>query len=276
MPMVCASVRRKGCIDQCSAKPLAGHTLCGRHARSKRVVLWVDANANRSPNIANAQALVRGWLLRKRLALAGPGVLRRSNLANDEDLETCEDASNEDPFTYFAFEESGKVWWFHFPTLWRWAVRSSAPTNPYTKVPLSTDTRKRLRAVWAYTRRHKLSLPQESATGAERMECRWNVISQLFDDHGFGGIDQHWISHVNKRQFIEIFRMINDDIDITITHPRTRASTRKFINHALGLAQTSPAAQFLLQASYILMLILLVPKDPYPIAFTVLSAMYRS
>lgn len=276
MPILCASVKRKGCKDQCPTRALAGHTLCGRHARSKNIVLWKDANAHRSQGIIKAQAVIRGWLLRTRLAMAGPGVLRRRNLANDEDLETCEESSKEDPFSYFAFEESGKIWWFHFPTLWRWCIRKQTPTNPYTKVPLSAETRKRLRAMWAYNRRHKLPLPQEPANSIERMEGRWYIISQLLEDNGFGDLDPNWFSRLTKRQLVEIFHMIKDDIDVTISHQRVRASTRKFVTHALSLAQTSSAPQYLLQASYVLMIILVTPRDPYTLAFTMLSAMYRS
>jgi hypothetical protein len=275
MPILCASVKRKGVIDQCPARALAGHTLCGRHARSKHVVLWAEANQSRTRGIVKAQAVVRGWLVRTRLSLGGPGVLRRRNLANDDDLETCEESSKEHPFSYFAFEEAGKIWWFHFPTLWRWSLRNLKPTNPYTKVPLSSDTRKRLRAVWSYNRRHKLPLPQESANTLDRIEGRWNIISQLFDDNGFGDLDPGWFSRLTKRQIVEIFHMIKDDINVTITHQRVQASTRRYVTHALSLAQTNPAPQFLLQAAYLLMLTLITPKDPYPLAFTVLSAMYR-
>ena len=94
--------------------------------------------------MVRAQALVRGWLLRKRLALGGPGVLRRSLVTNDEDLVTCESKETIRPFEYFGFEENGKVWCFSFPSLWKWAVRSHQPVNPYTKVPLDIETRKRM------------------------------------------------------------------------------------------------------------------------------------
>jgi len=275
MPTLCASVRRRGCMDQCPARALNGHELCGRHARSKHVVLWVDANREKSVNLVKVQALIRGWLVRSRLALAGPGGLCRSNLANDDDLDTCQESSKEDPFTYFAFEESGKIWWFSFPTLWRWCLRNQEPTNPYTKVPLTTETRKRLRAIWAYNRRHRCELPPESPNPIERMEGRWRIISQVFHDNGFGDIDWSWFSRLTKRQFVDIFRMINEDIDVTISHGRVRASTRKFVTHALSLAHTSSQSQYLVQASYVLMISLVTPKDPYTLAFTILSAMYR-
>jgi hypothetical protein len=97
---------------------LKGHTLCGTHARAKNVTLWAEAHKGNTSGLRKAQGLIRGWLVRRRLRYAGPGVLCRKNLANDEDLETCEESSKEHPFDYFAFEENGKVWWFHFPTLW--------------------------------------------------------------------------------------------------------------------------------------------------------------
>lgn len=146
--MKCASVRKKGSLDQCPANALFGHTLCGSHARAHTTVLWADANASKTACIIKIQAFVRGGLLRKRLRLNGPGVLYRSGLANDEDLVTCEDKERQDPLTYFAFNENGKVWWFDYATLSNWVYRSNIPLNPYTKVPLDIDTKRRMFQIW--------------------------------------------------------------------------------------------------------------------------------
>lgn len=267
--MLCASVRKKGVLDQCQAKSLVGHTLCGRHLRSKTVVLWADANRSRSQKLARVQARVRGWLLRKRLALAGPGVLCRKNLANDEDLETCEESNREDPMTYFAFEESGKIWWFSFPTLWKWCIRS--PTNPYTKVPLSASTRRRLRDVWYYNRRNKIQLPAPPPTYDERMRTYWNVIRQTLEDCGFGEL--HMNPNFTKYEYNVILRMIQDDIPVTMTNKFARDRVNRHIRSVF--LSNANLATYRLQCAYTLMVILMVPKDPYELAFTVLSALYR-
>jgi hypothetical protein len=214
--------------------------------------------------------MVRGWLLRKRLALAGPGVLCRKNLANDEDLETCEESTREHPLRYFAFEESGKVWWFSFPTLWKWCIRS--PTNPYTKVPLSTETRKRLREVWYYHRRHKLPLPTPPPQFDERMRAYWNVILQTLEDYGFGEV---FISmNISKTEYLAILRMIYDDIPVTMRNAFDRERVRRHIRNVF--ASNAGVSLYRLQCAYTLMLILMVPKDPYELAFTILSSLYRS
>ena len=273
---LCSSVRKKGSTMQCGAKPLKGHTLCGTHARSKRVTLWSELYLGKADGLVKFQANVRRWLVQRRLALAGPGVLCRKNLTNTEDLETCEESDREHPMTYFAFEENGKIWWFHFPTLWKWSIRSFEPTNPYTKTPLSYATRKRLRAMWSYNRRRNLDIPAEPNTLEDRIRCRWNVICQMFVDNGFGDIDPRIFTHLLKPDYIAVFRMLRSDLEIVFTES---SAIRKFANglikRLLSAAHVLPPAVFCLHASYILQLILMFPKDPYVLSFTTLSALYR-
>jgi len=268
--MICAAVRKKGSKEQCSARAYPGHTLCGRHARCKTVVLWTDANKDLSNRLVRIQARIRGWLLRSRLKLAGPGVLCRKNLANDEDLETCEESSREHPLSYFAFEESGKVWWFSFPTIWKWCIRN--PTNPYTKVPLSTETRKRLRQLWYYHRKHKLPLPKGPPQFDERMRSYWNIIRQSLEDYGFGEL---YINiNFSKNEYMSMFRMIRDDIPVTMSNKAARERIDRHLR--VALSSMVPLQTYLLQCAYTLMICLMVPKDPYELAFTVLSAIYRT
>lgn len=269
--MSCAAVKKKGSLQQCPSKPLKGHTLCGRHVRSKHVVLWIDANKSKSHILVRTQAIIRGWLLRKRLALGGPGVLSRKNLANDEDLETCEESSREHPFTYFGFEESGKIWWFSFPTIWKWCVRN--PTNPYTKVPLSADTRKRIRQMWYYQRSHRLPLPVLAPSFNDRLTSYWNVIRQIIEDHGFGEIHPNIVLHLRKSQYNVMFRMIRDDIPVTMQNKSDRERVDKYLR--IAIQNTTNIQNYILYASYTLMLVLMIPKDPYELCFTILSAMYR-
>lgn len=267
--MLCASVRKKGSLDQCPSRAISGHPFCGRHARSKNVVRWADANKNLASKLVRVQARIRGWLLRKRVALGGPGVLCRKNLANDEDLETCEESSREHPFNYFAFEEAGKIWWFSFPTLWKWCIRN--PSNPYTKVPLSQATRKRLRAMWYYHRRNKLPLPKAPPQFEERLRAYWNVVIQTLEDYGFGEI--YLNIHFTKSEYISMFRMIRDDIPVTMSNKLARERVERHIR--IVLSSVAPLQTYLLQCAYTLMVILMVPNDPYELAFTVLSALYR-
>lgn len=272
----CASVKKKGSTEQCSAMVLKGHTLCGTHARAKYVTLWTEAHNDKTLSLRKAQALVRGWLIRKRLKYSGPGVLKRSDLANNEDLETCEEASREHPFEYFAFEENGKVWWFHFATIWKWCLRSADPTNPYTKVPLTAETRKRLRAMWAYKFRHKLPLPEEPTIFSERLAARWNIICQLFADYGFGNINPNIFTRMGKMEYSVMFRFLRDDMEIAFSNS---SKTKRFVlaqcNRMIGNAHVVQSNIYILNSAYILMVLLMHPKDPYVLAFTLLSALYR-
>jgi hypothetical protein len=207
--------------------------------------------------------------------MAGPAVLKRSNLANDDDLETCEESTKIHPFDYFAFEESGKTWCFAFPTLWRWCMRKQVPTNPYTKVPLTADTRKRIRAIWSYNRRHRIAVPVESNDIPERIRGRWNIVSQVLEDNGFGALPESAFVHLTKRQYVSIFQMIEQDLEFTIPNKRMRTFAHRIILQGNGLAASSHAVQYMLHSSFLFMFLLVSPKDPYNLAFTFLSAMYR-
>ena len=274
--MLCASVRRKGSTEQCQAKALRGHTLCGRHARCIKPQLWAAARARDGDQLVRAQALIRGWLVRNRLAMAGPGVLHRSDLANDEELLTCEPKERQHPFEYFAFDENGKTWWFAFDTIWQWCRRSHEPVNPYTKVPLSGDARKRLLALWSYRRRHQLPLPAEAPTYGERLQSRWNVIIQAFADHGFVDIHPETFLQLNRSELVSMFTLLKPDIEVIfpIATP-TRDRAVRYCERAIRVAGTLSPSQYVLQSSYILLLLITLHKEPYTMIFAVLSALYR-
>lgn len=276
---LCASVRRKGSTEPCPVSALKGYSLCKYHARNREIVLWSTANQDKSRLATKIQAFVRGCLLRKRLGLAGPGVLNRKNLANEEDLETCESASRQHPMSYFAFEEAGKVWWFDFGTLWRWSCRCSDPTNPYTKVPLTADTRQRLRAIWTYNRVHDIENPREEATPiAERIRYRVNILCQIASDHGFGSISPNLFFDIDRSRWMTIFKMVRDDLDVTLPKSmvRIREMTCRYIEYMFEAGPMLPNNACVDLASRIAFLMLMYPKDPYILVFTFLSALYRS
>jgi hypothetical protein len=271
--MLCASVRRKGSVEQCGSRALLGHTLCGTHARSKTVLLWVNANQEKVHAAHRIQALLRGWLVRHRLALAGPGVLRRTELSNDEDLETCESSSRQDPMDYFAFTENGKTWWFDFATLWKWSLMSLDPTNPYTKVPLSVDTKQRLRRMWSARRRSRQPVPQEPSDFQDRLRMRWTVLCQVFADNALGTFNPEPFLRLTKNDYIVVFRILRDELQASL--PTTSRLALSLIHRCLISAWTMPPTQFVLQGSYVLMTMLLHATNEPALAFCVLSALYR-
>jgi hypothetical protein len=65
-------------------------------------------------------------------------------------VATAEHVATADPYWYFSFEEKGRIFWFDFRSLWKWVYGKVTPTNPFTREPLSMDTRWRLRYMKSY------------------------------------------------------------------------------------------------------------------------------
>ena len=274
--MKCTSVRKKGSLDPCPTLALRGHSLCGRHARAKIPTIWATAVRAQTQPIVRLQALVRGWLVRLRLRLAGPGVLSRKNLANDEELVTCEPKDREHPMTYFAFEENGKVWWFSFESIWRWSRQSHEPLNPYTKVPLSQDTRKRLRGVWSYAQHRHASVPEESTDFQQRLTCRWNLVSQAFADHGFVDIRPAVFVELMPEELHTMFVFLERDIEIILPkNDPFKARALRLCRRAIHASTGTNPVLYRLWSVYAVLLLLTLQKDPYSMTFMVLSALYR-
>ena len=269
----CAAMRKKGVRDPCPAKALRGHTLCGRHARMRSPTMWVDAN--QGVPIEKAQALIRGWLLRKRLSYAGFGVLSRRDLTNDEDIITCAEKETVHPMDFFSFEENGKFWWFEFGSLWTWCMRNQTPSNPYTKVALCSDTRKRLRTLWGYKRRHREPLPAEPSNPDERIRYRVNILIQHFEDYGFSNISPSFLLRCSRQDYASAFVLLQRDITTVIPEKDP------FRNRVVVLCQTRIAVEdpqpvlYILHCLSTLMYILTLYRDPYVVTFSTLSAFYR-
>lgn len=273
----CAAVKRRGTSEPCPVNALRGHTLCGRHARMRNPVLWADANLGRTLPIVKIQSHVRGWLVRKRLSYAGTGVLHRAGLANDEDIISCVEKDKVHPFDFFSFEENGKIWWFEFDGLWTWCMRNVEPSNPYTKVPLTTDTRKRLRTLWGYKRRNREELPVESPMFMERLRHRLNILSQHFGDYGFTDVHTENFVNFSKADYITLFVLLQRDIE-TVIPPSDpfRLRVSRLCTNRTHVAHAVQNAQFVLQSVSLLLHIVTLYKDPYVITFSILSAFYRA
>lgn len=272
----CASVRKAGSKEQCLSRPLANHTLCGRHAKCRRPTLWADIHASRGTGLVRCQALIRGWLVRRHLALGGPGVCSRAHLMNDEDPVTLESKHAVHPFSYFGVKENGKVFWFEFDTLYKWCLRSPDPVNPFTKVRLSKDVRRRVRECWSYRQRRGLPLPSESTQYDERILGRWTILCQLFEDYGFGEIDYRSFFDLTKSQYRTMFLLMRDDLTIalSVTNP-SREPLLRYCTRGIHVASTLPVRQYILQSVYTLLIMLTRQRDSYPVAFIALSALSR-
>jgi hypothetical protein len=175
---------------------------------------------------------------------------------------------------YFAFTENGKIWWFDFATLWKWSCLSVEPTNPYTKVPLDVDTKRRLRRMWSVRRRQRLPVPPDPTVYQDRMRLRWTLLCQLFADNGFGVLDPGYFTGLSKNDYIVLFRRLRDLLQDSVPKHHSRHAL-VLIHRCLITAWTLPPAHYTLQASYALLMMLLHAKDEFTLGFCVLSSLYE-
>lgn len=236
-------------------------------------MLWADVHRDRHAGLVRAQAWVRGFLVRRQLALGGPGVLRRTDLANPEDLYTMTETSRISPFDYFGFTETGKTWAFEFPTLFMWVLRSADPVNPYTKVPLSTETRKRLFRMWSYRVRHR----RAPVLTGDQLRHTANYLAQIFVDNGFLDIGPQSFLELPKATWTQFFWVLQRELIAMYaeTHGLRRRGLMICRRMNFFIPNTTPS-QYALIAQENLLRLLTYPRDPYLLCFTVLSCFYRS
>lgn len=267
MPL-CASVKKKSSRDQCTALSLAGSTLCGRHIKMKKVVLWADVH--KDSRVTRFQAVWKGWRVRRFFTLCGPGVLSRAHLANDEDLVTCVEKEKQNPLDYFGVLEDGKVWWFDFGTIFEWCSRSVSPTNPYTRTPIPKTDLVRLHTLHLLRRRRKMSIPSECTVFDQRMMRRWNNICHLLRYYGFEDVHSETLVGLNHVNLCAFFRLLRDDL-MTMNRPPTRAL--HFCLHGIAKS-TLPAHNYKLVGTTLIQGILLDTKS-YDVVFLIMSSLYR-
>ena len=271
----CASVKKRGSKDPCTSTALIGHTLCGRHARMKDPELWVAVHP--TPPITKVQALFRGWLVRNRLSHAGFGVVSRKGLANDEDIITFNEKERVHPMDYISFEENGKHWWFEFGSLWTWCMRNYTPVNPYTKVPLKAETRKRLRAIWGYKKRNLEPVPLESEVFIDRVRHRLNILTQHFADYGFVEVYPEHFIDFTRNDYKTMFILLHRDIETVIpaSDPFRQRIAMLCGNRAFAPNVFQKDTIFILNCLNTLLHIITLYRDPYTITFSILSVLYR-
>lgn len=261
----CAATKRRGATTQCTANAILGHTVCGIHARAKNVELWKDNNV-KDIRVSVCQSYARRWLVLRHLRLAGPGVLSRKGLANDEELVSCGEPSSQHPLNYFAFEENGKIWWFDFGSIWTWCLKSVDPSNPYTRCPLSTETRKRLREMWVLRTNRKLALPPEPSVGDDRIRHRWTLLCQIFADNGFTDVSLDQLVRLGKLSHVAMWRFLREDSPLAF-RPSVYMLCQQLLN--------SNSPSYIVNSLRMLIQLTTQQKEPYTTVFNVMSAIYR-
>lgn len=278
---VCASCKSKYSIERCSNKPINGLILCGKHARVKNIRFWVDVN-NVDSKVVLIQKIWRGYFIRKWMKLSGPGVLNRHICHNEEELVTMDDKTKVYPLDYFAFKESDKIYWFDIRSIQQNSINKLIPINPYTREPLTIETRQRLRNLAILREHRKLpNLHSQSEKTAENMlNISWISICQIMEENGFSDISPDYFLLLNRTQLYIFANLIKQDITAWSSEHSTKDSRRKryipWSKWLINQYNTETQATMLsyLTSKYLLAM-LNDYQNPYEICFIIMSALHR-
>ncbi len=278
----CAACKNKSTNVRCTSSALPGISLCGRHAKVKEPRLWTTVNRI-DEKVTLISKVWKGYILRKRLYLAGPGIFYRNICNNQDELMSLEPISSVDIFDYFGFEENGKVYGFDLRTILDSLQRNLIPTNPYTRQPLKLEDRKRLREIYGYRIRNKLETTYENNrvnTPELILTNRWTQICQIAEENGFSDISPNLFMNLNKSQLYILLSMIYNDLKTWAAEHKTPRSRRVlylcWTHNVLKKYSTSQSAmEYSFFVSSILLSILYNSVEPYNVCFIIMSALYR-
>jgi hypothetical protein len=268
----CMAVKNIKTFERCCSKTLHGFIFCNRHARMRSPTLWIETLRVHEPKVIRAQACVRGWIARLRLRLAGPGVLCRKNLMNDEELITMTAKDRQHPLDFISFEEQGKVWWFSFSSLWKWCSQSPEPINPYTNVAIDSDTMKRVYELYYFKRRHREALPS-----IPPIDKQINQLCHLFHMNGFLDVHPSELMQYQRSEYISIFMVLNRDLQFTLSaEDPIRPMVLDVCRHMHDSRVLAlPGSAYVLYSCSTLQSLMGLYKNSYTIVFLILSALYR-
>lgn len=278
----CTSCKNKFSDERCTSRALQGLSLCGKHIKCKYPRLWNVVN-NIDKNVTLISKIWKGYFVRKKLALAGPGVIKRNLCNNTDELVSLEPISKVDIFDYFGFEENGKVYGFDIRTILDILQLSTQPANPYTRQPLSLNDRKRLREAYGYRLRNKLEISYDEHSLKPIdviLTTRWNQISQIAEENGFLNINPNLFSGLNKTQLYVFLSMIHNDLK-TWAAEHNPVSSKRFMyafwtNNVLKkFSNTQTVSEYSFYVSSILLSILYDSVESYNVCFIIMSALYR-
>ena len=281
--VLCASCKNKTSLDQCTSHALKGLLFCGKHIKTKHKRLWSDLNKNKT-NIVLIQKLWRGYFIRNKLKLAGPGVLHRKNCHNTEELVTLDDKNKVSPLQYFSFVEADKLYWFDIRSLYQYARGCAKPANPYTRQELTIETRQRLRRLCQIRVRecipnvHELNMEKEFA---EIIDSKWLEVCQIIEENGFFDTNHLLFVSLNKTQLYVLLNLIHADLIAYASEHTTPNSRRKryvtwtksAISNFSKFKNGRTIASY--TAAKTLLSILNDSKEQYTICFIIISAVVR-
>lgn len=280
--VLCGACKNRTSNERCINSALPGLSLCGKHIKSRSPRLWTVIN-HIDEKIIRISKLWRGYFVQKQLKLAGPGVLNRKICNNEDELVSMESIRTVDPFDYFGFEESGKVYGFDVRTILDSLYRHLTPINPYTRQPLKIEDRKGLREIYAYRLRNnletmyennKIQLPDIILTN------RWTQICQIAEENGFFNINPNLFLGFNKTQLYVLLHMIHNDLKTWAAEHKPPYSKRFmhvfWTNNVLKkFSNTHSLDEYSFYVSNILLSVLYDSVEPYTVCFIIMSALYR-
>jgi len=281
--VLCASCKNKTSFEQCPSQAVKGLLFCGKHVKSKVKRVWADLN-NGKKNAIFIQKVWRGYFLRKRLTLAGEGVLNRKECHNTEELVTLDDKSKLQPIDYFSFREADKLYWFDVRSMYHILKRSPRPENPYTRQLLTIDTRRRLRDICRI--RKNLGLenyhdPPKPESFADLVNEKWLTLCQIFEENGFFDMNYLLFSALNRSQLYVLLNLIQMDMVSFASEHKSMSSRRyqyvSWIKSVLSNFEKNRTQrlQSAWATSKVLLSILYDCPENYPVCFIIISAICR-
>jgi hypothetical protein len=280
----CASCKNKTSNERCKNNALNGIIFCGKHSRVKTPRIWSIIN-NVESKVTLIAKVWKGYNIRKLIQLAGPGVLNRKVCNNEEEISSLEEIKSVHPLDYFGFEENGKIYGFDIRTLFDNFHRNFKITNPYTRQPLTIETRKRLRQLYGYRLSRKLPRCFEHntlTTANDVIRNTWNQVCQIIEENGFIGTDlaPNIFLTMNKSQLYVFINLVLNDVKAWASEHKTPQSSR--LKYAFLLQNTknrfnstTSVYEYSFYVGTTLLSILYSSVEPYIICFIIMAALYR-
>jgi hypothetical protein len=280
--MSCSSCKNATSIERCTNKPLKGLIVCGKHAKVRNPRLWKDVNKLDSKAVI-IQKIWRAYSIRQWIRLAGPGVLNRSICHNEEELVTLDNKKSVSPLDYFAFEEKDKIYWFDVRSISENGISTVNPINPYTREPLSIETRQRLRKLCIKRHQRKLENIHDVSnrrTVGEIVDNTWIYVCQVIEENGFFGLSHIYFTSLNKTQLFIFSSILRQDLIAWAAEHTDRTSRRyRYVFWVKRLIDEHSTEISSLRLTYltgrVLVTMLNDCSDNYSICFIIMSALNR-
>jgi hypothetical protein len=274
----CIGCKNKDSYDRCPSTAITGLAFCGRHVKSKTVRVWHIVN-RLDEKIIKISKVWRGYAIRRLLKLAGAGVLNRSICHNDEELVSLEPKDRLYPLDYFSFEENGKVWWFDIRSIISCLNAALVPVNPYTRTPLTTDTRRRIREICRYRLQHRKpiyhNLPAKRSQ-QDLLDFHWLRICQILAENGFEDIHPNQFLSISRAQLYTLLVFVMRDMKaLSFEHPN---SSKRHRYYAVLKREHEQFYNFQFPMLHFASLFLMLLNDsvePYNLCFILMSALHR-